>query len=132
MTQMYLICLFKDMLKSYKHLLVFLLVSQLQKTHLPWGVPQGGAGKGGCLLTQNDFITGYSTSLRVPLWVAYKLHGEVCYFRHNSSLILLDAFFQLRVVSYVAVLSAVTQRSSLYPGGALRDNTKSGCVGDCN
>ena len=45
--------------------------------HLPWGAPQGGAGKGGCILTQQDFVTGYSTSLRLPLWVAYKLYGEV-------------------------------------------------------
>ena len=53
------------------------LVSQLLEMHLPWGAPQGGAGKGGCILTQQDFVTGYSTSLRLPLWVAYKLHGEV-------------------------------------------------------
>ena len=53
------------------------LVFQLLEMHLPWGVPQGGAGKGGCILTQQDFVTGYSTSLRLPLWVAYKLHGEV-------------------------------------------------------
>ena len=53
------------------------LVSQLLEMHLPWGVPQGGAGTGGCILTQQDFVTGYSTSLRLPLWVAYKLHGEV-------------------------------------------------------
>lgn len=53
------------------------LASQLLEMHLPWGVPQGGAGTGGCILTQQDFVTGYSTSLRLPLWVAYKLHGEV-------------------------------------------------------
>ncbi|KAM7444663.1 hypothetical protein ABFA07_006760 [Porites harrisoni] len=51
-------------------------ISQLLEMHLPWGAPQGGAGKGGCILTQQDFVTGYSTSLRLPLWVAYKLHGE--------------------------------------------------------
>ena len=55
--------------------------------HLPWGAPQGGAGKGGCILTQQDFVTGYSTSLRLPLWVAYKLHGEV---RAESFLALAD------------------------------------------
>lgn len=51
-------------------------IYNLTMIHLPWGVPQGGAGDGGCLLTQHDFITGYSTSLHLPLWVAYKLHGE--------------------------------------------------------
>ena len=63
------------------------LVSQLLEMHLPWGVPQGGAGKGGCILTQQDFVTGYSTSLRLPLWVAYKLHGEV---RTESFLVVAD------------------------------------------
>ncbi|KAL9950873.1 hypothetical protein ACROYT_G043443 [Oculina patagonica] len=51
-------------------------ISRLQETHLPWGVPEGGAGKGGCILTQQDFVTGYSTSLRLPLWVAYRLDGK--------------------------------------------------------
>jgi len=51
-------------------------ISQLLEMHLPWGLPQGGAGDGGCILTQQDFVTGYSTALRLPLWVAYKLHGE--------------------------------------------------------
>lgn len=50
--------------------------SHIIKTHLPWGVPKGGAGDGGCILNQQDFVTGYSTSLRLPLWVAYTLHGE--------------------------------------------------------
>ena len=50
----------------------------MQETHLPWGVPEGGAGQGGCILTQDGFVTGYSTSLRLPLWVAYRLDGEVC------------------------------------------------------
>ena len=63
------------------------LVSQLLEMHLPWGAPQGGAGKGGCILTQQDFVTGYSTSLRLPLWVAYKLHGEV---RTESFLVVAD------------------------------------------
>ncbi|KAJ7386453.1 hypothetical protein OS493_008582 [Desmophyllum pertusum] len=51
-------------------------ISRLQETHLPWGVPEGGAGQGGCILTQQDFVTGYSTSLHLPLWVAYRLDGE--------------------------------------------------------
>ena len=55
----------------------FILVSKLQEKHLPWGVPEGGAGQEGCILTQNDFVTGYSTSLHLPLWVAYRLDGKV-------------------------------------------------------
>lgn len=55
-------------------------VTHLIEVHLPWGVPEGGAGDGGCILTQQDFVTGYSTSLRLPIWVAYKLRGEVCDF----------------------------------------------------
>lgn len=51
-------------------------ISELMDLHLPWGVPQGGAGNGGCILTQQDFVTGYSTTLHLPLWVAYKLLGE--------------------------------------------------------
>ena len=39
--------------------------------------------------------------------------------------------FALLVVSYAAVLCLVTQRSSPRTwGGALRDETKNGCVGD--
>ena len=55
----------------------FILVSEFQATHLPWGVPEGGAGREGCILAQKGFVTGYSTSLRLPLWVAYRLDGEV-------------------------------------------------------
>lgn len=51
-------------------------ITHLIEAHLPWGVPEGGAGDGGCILTQQDFVTGYSTSLRLPIWVAYKLRGE--------------------------------------------------------
>ena len=36
----------------------------------------------------------------------------------------------LPLVSYAAVLCLVTQRSSPRRGGALRDETKNGCVGD--
>ena len=63
------------------------LVSRLLEMHLPWGLPRGGAGAGGCILTQQDFVTGYSTSLRLPLWVAYKLYGEV---RRESFLAVAD------------------------------------------
>ena len=55
----------------------FIIVSQLQEKHLPWGIPEGGAGQGGCILAQQDFVTGYSTSLHLPLWVAYRLDGKV-------------------------------------------------------
>ncbi|RMX52209.1 hypothetical protein pdam_00019216 [Pocillopora damicornis] len=51
-------------------------ISEFQATHLPWGVPEGGAGREGCILAQKGFVTGYSTSLRLPLWVAYRLDGE--------------------------------------------------------
>ncbi|XP_048584755.1 venom phosphodiesterase isoform X2 [Nematostella vectensis] len=51
-------------------------IASLKKSHFPWGLPQGGAGKGGCLLTQSEYLTGYSTYLRLPLWVGYRLDGE--------------------------------------------------------
>ncbi|XP_028512948.1 ectonucleotide pyrophosphatase/phosphodiesterase family member 3 isoform X1 [Exaiptasia diaphana] len=47
-----------------------------QQFNLPWGLPDGGAGNGGCILTQQEYITGFSTYLRVPLWVGYRLDGE--------------------------------------------------------
>ena len=70
----------------------------LHKRHLPWGLPEGGAGDGGCILTQQGFVTGYSTNLRIPLWVAYHLTGEVriwrCHKIHQENMrtswILLD------------------------------------------
>ena len=54
-----------------------ILGPRLHKLHTPWGFPKGGAGDGGCLLTQRHYITGYSTYLHIPLWVAYRLTGEV-------------------------------------------------------
>ena len=45
--------------------------------HVPWGLPEGGAGEGGCILNQREFVTGYSNYLHVPLWVAYRLDGKV-------------------------------------------------------
>lgn len=44
--------------------------------NLPWGAPKGGAGKGGCLLVQKNFVTAYSSSLKVPLLVGYKLEAS--------------------------------------------------------
>lgn len=44
--------------------------------HLPWGIPQGGAGKQGCVLPQRHYITGYSGYLHIPLWVAYKMTAK--------------------------------------------------------
>ena len=48
--------------------------------NLPWGAPKGGAGKGGCLLVQKNFVTAYSSSLKVPLLVGYKLEASVTKF----------------------------------------------------
>ena len=50
---------------------------QYQSLHLPWGVPSGGEGGGACLLSQEEYIVQYSTTLHVPLWLAYRLTAEV-------------------------------------------------------
>ncbi|KAK3730496.1 hypothetical protein QZH41_015702, partial [Actinostola sp. cb2023] len=66
-----------DYLITYALLLLIpFVVSHFQGHNLPWGLPQEGAGKGGCVLTQQEYITGFSTYLRVPLWVGYRLDGE--------------------------------------------------------
>ena len=49
-----------------------------ESKHLPLGVPTGGQGKGACLLTNNHSVTLYSTTLHLPLWVAFTLTSEVC------------------------------------------------------
>ena len=54
-------------------------------------------------------------------------------FEREKTRILLKGNFQTSIrllVSYAAVLCLVTQRSSPRGGGALRDETKNGCVGD--
>jgi hypothetical protein len=66
-----------------KNAFLFKFVAKsFQEEHLPWGLPEGGVGVEGCLLTQPFFITGYSTYLRIPLWTANKINGTV---RHVSS-----------------------------------------------
>ena len=42
------------------------------------GVPSGGQGGGACLLTNTHSVALYSTSLHIPLWVAFTLSNEVC------------------------------------------------------
>ena len=54
-----------------------ILAKAYQAMHLPWGIPEGGAGVEGCLMTQPGFIIGYSTHLRIPLWTANRLNGSV-------------------------------------------------------
>ncbi|CAB3996662.1 Ectonucleotide pyrophosphatase phosphodiesterase family member 3 [Paramuricea clavata] len=46
-----------------------------EEEHLPWGLPEGGVGMEGCLLSQPYFIIGYSTYLRIPLWTANRING---------------------------------------------------------
>ena len=55
----------------------FQLVIDYQNLHLPWGVPNGGEGSSSCLLTQQDYVTLYSNTLRIPLWSAFKLTRQV-------------------------------------------------------
>lgn len=57
--------------------MIVFIVSDYQRFHSPWGLPDGGAGKGGCILTQEEYISGFSTYLKVPLWVIYRLDGKV-------------------------------------------------------
>ena len=61
----------KDCPLSFLH--HFLSGKTALSLNLPWGVPKGGAGKSGCLLIQKNFINGYSSSLKIPLFVGYKL-----------------------------------------------------------
>eukprot|EP00794_Sanderia_malayensis_P009672 gene9672-10658_t len=51
------------------------LRASLQR-HFPWGLPKGGAGKGGCILTQKHYVIGYSSYLHIPLWVGYHLTAK--------------------------------------------------------
>ncbi|XP_065059538.1 venom phosphodiesterase CdcPDE-like isoform X2 [Rhopilema esculentum] len=51
-------------------------IQKALETHLPLGIPQGGAGKQGCVLTQRHYVIGYSGYLHVPLWVAYKMTAK--------------------------------------------------------
>jgi len=46
--------------------------------HLPWGTPVNAPGEhdNEFILHQRDYLTGYDSDLRVPVWVAYRLRAE--------------------------------------------------------
>ena len=54
------------------------IVNYYQSYHIIGGVPRGGGGSGSCVLTDQQKINKYSTTLHIPLWVAYRLDGNVC------------------------------------------------------
>ena len=62
---------------------LYLSVHDSHVIHFPWGLPDGGAGREGCILTHKEFVIGYSTYLRIPLWVGHQMDGEVCLFIRN-------------------------------------------------
>ncbi|KAL7638831.1 UNVERIFIED_CONTAM: hypothetical protein RMT77_010365 [Armadillidium vulgare] len=48
--------------------------NDLASKHLPWGVPHSGnLAADFTLLYQNDHVTGYSQSLKLPLWTSFTL-----------------------------------------------------------
>ena len=51
-----------------------------QAKHFPYSLPSGGGDGTAYILIHRSFITGYSTTLRIPLWVGYQLHREVFFF----------------------------------------------------
>ena len=61
------------------HVRVFLFLDSFVERHLPWGVPMPlrESVSTSCVLTQEGFITGYSSTFRIPRWVAYRLDGKV-------------------------------------------------------
>ncbi|XP_065915476.1 venom phosphodiesterase 2-like [Dysidea avara] len=50
-------------------------IDYYQSYHTLGGVPQGGGGRGSCLLTDQHHIIKYSTTLHIPLWIAYRMNG---------------------------------------------------------
>ncbi|XP_047133281.1 ectonucleotide pyrophosphatase/phosphodiesterase family member 1 isoform X2 [Hydra vulgaris] len=56
-----------------------------QTKHFPYSLPYGGGDDSVCVLTQRSYITGYSTKLRIPLWVGYELLGKNLLININRS-----------------------------------------------
>jgi len=44
-------------------------VNETLQRHLPWGLPTGKTAT--CLLTQEDYLIGYSDEFHMPLWAAF-------------------------------------------------------------
>ncbi|XP_066960848.1 venom phosphodiesterase-like [Macrobrachium rosenbergii] len=52
-------------------------VRQLLADHLPWGLPRMGPLRDSALLmAQPDFLTAYSTALKMPLWTSFTVSGS--------------------------------------------------------
>ena len=47
-----------------------------QKTHLPWGLPDGARSGDARLLVQRDYVLNYDATLRTATWAAYRLQRE--------------------------------------------------------
>ena len=50
-------------------------VDHYQSYHTIGGVPQGGSGRSSCFLTDQHHMIKYSTTLHIPLWIAYRMNG---------------------------------------------------------
>ncbi|CAL4097065.1 unnamed protein product, partial [Meganyctiphanes norvegica] len=50
------------------------LQSELEQYHLPWGIPHSGDLPADLnLLHHGDYVTGYSSTLRMPLWTSFTI-----------------------------------------------------------
>jgi len=46
-------------------------INETLQRHLPWGPPT--TDKASCLLTQEDYVIGYSEEFQQPLWAAFTI-----------------------------------------------------------
>ncbi|CAL4075250.1 unnamed protein product, partial [Meganyctiphanes norvegica] len=50
--------------------------SELEQYHLPWGIPHSGDLPADVsLLHHGEYVTGYSSTLRMPLWTSFTISG---------------------------------------------------------
>lgn len=54
---------------------LYYTVDHYESYHTIGGVPQGGGGRSSCLLTDQHHMIKYSTTLHIPLWIAYRMNG---------------------------------------------------------
>ena len=69
--------------ETYSFFVSFLVaVLELHASHFPWGLPESKEKDTDetIILTQKHYVTGHQTSLRLPLWVGYKLTKEVPFY----------------------------------------------------
>ncbi|KAG2467205.1 ENPP3 phosphodiesterase, partial [Polypterus senegalus] len=78
---------FKTKVEPFENIEIYnlLCVAATNKSNMPYGRPRHLVSESYCLLYQRDYVTGYSTTYRTPLWSSYTIQPKDLSHRSSAS-----------------------------------------------